>query len=103
MINENTQVLILGWPDPFNVHHYGYVHRCALKDSLSRMENHLKELNLSERERLYYQFSVLFVDENGKEKLVYTYFGDKKIKVRDEFKDILLNEKVCLQRAESDD
>ena len=88
MINENTEVLILGWPDPFNIHHYGYIHRCALKDSLSKMENHLNDLNLTEDERLYYQFSVL-LEENGKERLIYTYYGNKKIKVRDEFKDIL--------------
>ena len=89
MINENTEVLILGFPDPFDDNYNDYIHHCALKDSLWKMDKHLNELNLNSHERLGYQFSVLLHEGNNGYKLVYSYTGDKEILIEDEFKNIL--------------
>lgn len=87
-IDADTEILVLGWPDPLEINYYGYVHRCALKDSLSRMENHIAGSDLSEQEKMYYQFSVLLTWEGG-HRLLYTYYGDGEISVEDAVKDIL--------------
>lgn len=87
-LNDKTEVLILGFPDPYEVGYNDYVHHCALKDSLHRMSRHLDELNLNEYERLGYDFSVLLIGDGG-HKLIYSYNGNREIRVRKEFKDIL--------------
>lgn len=89
IISENTEVLIFGYPDPFQENAIDYREHCLLKDSLLVMNKHLDELNLNEDDRLYYQFSVLLVKEDGHYKLIYSYFGNKKIKVREEFDGML--------------
>lgn len=88
-LNEMTKVLILGFPDPYTVECNDYIHRCVLKDSLYKMNKHLDELDLDERGRLGYDFSVLLVGDDGDHKLIYSYDGDRNITVRKEFKDIL--------------
>ena len=47
MLNEYTNVLILGFPDPYDDEYNDYIHQCALKDSLWKMDKHLNELNLN--------------------------------------------------------
>lgn len=89
MINENTEVLIIGWPDPLDDNYIDYFHRCVLKDSLSKMKDHIKELNFDRKRRMFYQFSVLLIGEKSGHKLIYTYYRDKTISVKDEFKDIM--------------
>ena len=88
MINENIEVLIISFPDPYNDNYHDYLHRCALKDSLNKMDEHLNKLNLNSHERLGYQFSVLMREDSGY-KLVYSYTGDRKIMVKEEFKGML--------------
>ena len=89
MINENSKALILSFPTPYDDDYHDYIHQCALKDSLWKMDKHLNELNLNKHERLGYQFSVLLVGDDGDYKLIYSYFGDKEIKVKEEFEGIL--------------
>jgi len=88
-LNEYTKVLILSFPDPFEDHYHDYIHHCALRDTLQRMNNHLDELDLDERGRLGYIFSVLLIAEGGGHRLIYSYDGDRNIKVRKEFEGIL--------------
>ena len=45
-------------------------------------------LNLDEEGQVYYQFSVLLVDDDGDFKLIYSYWENGEIKVRKEFEDI---------------
>ena len=89
MIHENTEVLILGFPDPYEDNYNDYIQQCALKDSLWKMDKYLNELNLSDHERLGYQFSVLLVGDDEDYTLIYSYCGNKKIEVREEFEGIL--------------
>ncbi len=88
-LNGMTKVLILSFPDPFDDNYHDYIHHCALKDSLYKMSKHLDELELDEIERLGYVFSVLLIAEEGGHRLIYSYYGDRKIKVRKEFEGIL--------------
>lgn len=88
-LNEYTKVLILSFPDPFEDHYHDYIHHCALKDTLQRMDEHLDELELDEIGRLGYIFSVLLIAEGGGHRLIYSYDGDRNIKVRKEFEGIL--------------
>lgn len=89
ILNENIEVLILGFPDSYDDDYLDYVHHCALKDSLFKMNKHLDELNLDRRGRLGYQFSVLLVGDKGGHKLVYSYSGDREIITSKEFEDVL--------------
>ncbi|MBR3840753.1 MAG: hypothetical protein IKM20_06425 [Erysipelotrichales bacterium] len=102
MINEDTEVIVLGFPDPFSPYAVDFKQRCALKDSLLVIKNYLEESNLSEEERLYYDFSVLYIGDEesysylpltfnltGKDKLVYSYDGENDMRVGEEFQDIL--------------
>lgn len=87
MISENTEVVIWGFPDSFQPNAIDFKRICLLKDSLLVMNEHLEDLN--KIEKMYYQFSVLLVKDDGHYKLVYSYFGDGDIKVKDEFEDLL--------------
>ena len=88
-LNEYTKVLILSFPDPYNDNYHDYIHHCALKDTLQKMDKHLDELDLDERGRLGYIFSVLLIAEGGGHRLIYSYDGNRKITVRKEFEGIL--------------
>ena len=88
-LNEYTKVLILSFPDPYEDHYHDYIHHCALKDSLDKMNKHLDELDLDEKGRLRYIFSVLLIAEGGGHRLIYSYDGDRNITVKKEFEDIL--------------
>lgn len=88
-LNEYTKVLILSFPDPFEDHYHDYIHHCALKDTLERMDKHLDELDLDEHGRLGYMFSVLLIAEGGGYRLIYSYDGDRNITVEKEFEGIL--------------
>lgn len=90
MIGENTEVLVFGFPDPFQANAIDFKQICLLKDSLLVMNEHLEELNLNKDDMVYYQFSVLLVKEDGHHKLIYSYTGNKKIKVREEFDGMLI-------------
>lgn len=89
-VTENTEIVVVGFPDPFSPSATDFVHRCALKDSLPAMEKHLEELNLDKYGRLCYQFSVLLVDEDWDHKLVYSYNGDKGIHISKGFEGTLI-------------
>lgn len=88
-LNEYTKVLILSFPDPYNDNYHDYIHHCVLKDTLQKMDKHLDELDLDERGRLGYIFSVLLIAEGGGHRLIYSYDGNRKITVRKEFEGIL--------------
>ena len=95
IINENTEVTIVGWPDPLYNEIVDFLVRCKLKDSLAIMQAHLKEVDMSrydlkDLDIKYYQFSVLMDNDNKKgDHLVYTLWGNGKIEVEDKYKDIL--------------
>ena len=88
-LNEYTKVLILSFPDPYEDNYHDYIHHCALKDSLHEMNKHLDELDLDEKGRLGYIFSVLLIAEGGGHRLIYSYDGDRNVTVRKEFEGIL--------------
>ena len=48
-VTENTEVVVVGFPDPFSPSATDFVHRCALKDSLPAMEKRLEEMSLEEK------------------------------------------------------
>ena len=81
MVNGETEVVVVGFPDPFRDAVRDLDHHCALKDSLAVMDKHLEELNLDRKGRLGYQFSVLFVDEEKNYRLVYSYNGNGEIHI----------------------
>lgn len=102
MIDENTEVCILGFPDPFNPDVIDLQQRCLLKDSLHVMNKILEEKDFEKESYRYYDFSVLYIaDERsykylpltfnitGKDKFIFGYGIDKEISVQKEFKDIL--------------
>lgn len=88
-LNEYTKVSVVSFPDLFNDYYHDYIHHCALKDTLQRMDEHLDELELDEIGRLGYIFSVLLIAEGGGHRLIYSYDGDRNIRVRKEFEGIL--------------
>ena len=88
-LNEYSQVTIISFPDPFEDRYHDYIHHCALKDTLQKMNKHLDELDLNEHERLGYMFSVLLIAQDGGHRLIYSFDGDRNIKVRKEFEEVL--------------
>lgn len=88
-LNEYSKVSIVSFPDPFEDSYHDYIHHCALKDTLQRMNKHLDELELDEKERLGYIFSVLLIAHGGEHRLIYSFDGDRNITVRKEFEEVL--------------
>ena len=88
-LNGKTRVTIIGFPDPLNVQIIDYYHHCSLKETLYKMNKHLDELNLDEKGRLYYDFSVLLYGDESGHRLIYSYNGDREIRIQKEFEDIL--------------
>lgn len=102
MIDENTEVCILGFPDPFNPDVIDLQQRCLLKDSLHVMNKILEEKDFSKLSYRYYDFSVFYIadersysylprsfDCSDKNKFIYGYDIDKVISVQNDFKDML--------------
>lgn len=88
-LNAYSKVSIVSFPDPYEDNYHDYIHHCALKDSLQRMNRHLDELDLDEMGRLGYMFSVLLFAEGGGHKLIYSLDGNRNIKVGKEFEEVL--------------
>ena len=80
MIYDDTQVVLLGFNDPFSAA-YDFVYHCTLKDSMAIMDKRLEEVDFSKDEIRYYQFSVLLVDEEKNHRLIYSYNDDKHIHI----------------------
>ena len=102
MIDENTEVAVLGFPDPVNPNVFDFKKRCLLKDSLRVMNERLDEIDFEKELYRYYDFSVLCqrdersytdlpptFDITVNDKLVYTYDCDKRINVSEEFEGLL--------------
>ena len=80
MVNDDTEVHVIGFPDPFS-NAMNFFDPCALKESLAVMDKYLGELDFEKEKIIYYQFSVLLMDEEKNHKLVYSYNGDKDIHI----------------------
>lgn len=102
MIDENTEVVVLGFPDPFNPDVIDLQQRCLLKDSLHVMNKRLEEIDFENEPYRYYDFSVLYIaDERGywflpasfnlseNNKFIYGYDVDRNISVQKEFEGII--------------
>ena len=80
MVNDDTEVHVIGFPDPFS-NAMDFFDPCALKDSMAVMDKYLEELDFEKEKIIYYQFSVLLMDEEKNYKLVYSYNDDKDIRI----------------------
>lgn len=79
-VTGDTEVHLLGFPDPFS-NATDYFDPCALKDSMAVMDKYLDGLDFEKENIVYYQFSVLLMDEERNHKLVYSYNGNKQIHI----------------------
>ena len=89
MVHDDTEVHVIGFPDPFS-NAMDFFDPCALKDSMAVMDKHLEGLDFEKEKIIYYQFSVLLMDEEKNHKLVYSYNGDKDIYISKGFEGVLV-------------
>ena len=97
MVNDDTQVHVIGFPDPFS-NAMDFFDPCALKDSLAVMDKYLEGLDFEKEKIIYYQFSVLLMDEEKNHKLVYLYNGDKDIHISKGYEGVVIFEDGQTQR-----
>ena len=85
-ITADTNVLVLGFPDPLMPNCIDFAERMTVRDSMINMKKHLEELDIGVKK--YYQFSVLLVGEEGRHKLLYTLWGDGEVSLENGYEDI---------------